>query len=170
MNKTTLYSAAFLVAYSFSSTSFAQSPQAMPMQGSMPQHMNMPMHQQNMKPPAFNSQKAAQRLSFSEFPTPDELSRMTPPEPMTEEKIKQRFEKRKARIAETIAHDRKQAEKYAKDFARFQKHQSDQLAKIMARAEKNREALLTRINKREQQVLENFRKREAARNFKPKQN
>ena len=169
MNKSTLYSAAFWAAYSFTSTSFAQNSQAMPVQNQMQQHMNMPMHQQNMQRPAFKAPTAPQRPSFSEFPTPEELSRMTPPEPMTAEKIKQRFAKRKARIAETIAHDRKQAERYAKDFARFQKHQADQLAKIMARAEKNREALLTRINKREQQVLENFRKREATRNFKPKQ-
>ena len=166
MNKTTLYSVAFLAAYSFTSTSFAQSQQAMPKQ--MQQHMNMPMHQQNMNRPAFNPPEMPQRPSFNEFPTPNELARMTPPEPMTEEKIKQRFAKRKAHIEETIASDHKRAEKYAQDFARFQKHQADQLAKIMARAEKQREAMLSRVNEREQQVLENFRKRKAARNNKPK--
>lgn len=164
MNKATLYSIAMLATYSIAGNSFAQNSQAMPGHQQMQHHMNMPMHQQNMKPPAFKNPGMPQRPTFSEFPTPDELARMTPPEPMTEEKIKQRFEKRKARIAEHIQMDRKQAEKYAKDFARFQKHQADQLAKIMARAEKSREDLLARINKREQQALENFRKRQAARN------
>lgn len=162
MKKTTLFSAALIATYSLTGTSFAQNPQAMPDHKNMQHHMNSPMHQQNMPPAAFKPSGAPPRPSFSEFPTPEELARMTPPEPMTEEKIKQHFAKRIARINETISLDRKRAEKYAKDFARFQKHQADQLAKIMAKAEKQRERLLSRINKQEQKALENFRKRNAA--------
>ena len=157
MIKTTLYTTALLAAYSLTISAFAQNTQNMHEQ--MQQHHNMAM-----QAPAFKPPKAPQRPMFTEFPTPDELSRMTPPEPMTEEKIKARFAKRKAHVEEIVAQDRKHAEKYAKDFARFQKHQADQLAKIMSRAEKQRAAMLGRIDKREQRVLENFRQRNADKN------
>lgn len=163
MYKTPLYSIAFLAAHSLINPAFAQSSATMPIHENMQNHSNMPMHQQTMQRPVF---VAPDLPEFTKFPTADELARMTPPEPMTEEKIKQRFAKRKARVEEAVARDRKQAEKYAKDFARFQKHQADQLAKIMAQAEKQREAMINRITKREQQVLENFRKRNAAMNRK----
>ncbi|MBT3203608.1 MAG: hypothetical protein HOM14_01730 [Gammaproteobacteria bacterium] len=164
MIKTTLYTTALLAAYSLTITAFAQNNQNMHEQ--MQQHHNMSMQHQGIQAPAFKPAPMPKRPPFTEFPTPDELARMTPPEPMTEDKIKARFAKRKAQVEKTVAHDRKHAEKYAKDFARFQKHQADQLAKIMARAEKQREAMLNRIDKREQRVLENFRKRNAANNTK----
>lgn len=168
MKKTTLISAALLATFSFTGTSFAQNPQSMPDHGNMQHHMSSPMQHQNMPPAAFKPAGAPPRPAFTEFPTPEELARMTPPEPMTEEKIKQHFAKRIARINETIALDRKRAEKYAKDFARYQKHQADQLAKIMAKAENQRERLLNRIKKHEQKALENFRKRNAAKNAQVK--
>ena len=156
MNKKSLVSVALLATFSFTNHAFAQNPNIQPIQ----QHQNnMPAQHQVMPRP-----------SFSDFPTPEELARMTPPEPITEEKIKKRFAKHRARVEETIAFDRKQAEKYAKDFARYQKHQADQLAKIMARAEKQREQLLNRVNQYEQRALENFRNRNASSNLKPQQN
>lgn len=97
-------------------------------------------------------------MTFKDFPTADELARMTPPDPMTEEKIKQRFAKRKSVMNKVLEKDRKAAEKYAQEFSRFQKHQSDSLAQLMARAEKRREQMLQRLDEQEQQVLENFRK------------
>lgn len=87
---------------------------------------------------------------------------MTPPEAMTEEKIKQRFAQRRGRMEQTIAHDRKEAEKYARDFARYQKFQADKLAEIMARAEKQRETMLNRIDIQETQALEKFNQQKNA--------
>lgn len=168
MKKTTLYSAALVAAFSFTNTTFAQNTQTMPMHGQIhkqmqqqiQQQMQQQMQQQQaMKHPAFKAPVAQQRPVFDEFPTPEELARMTPPEPVTEDKIRQRFAKQKARVEKIIAQDRKRAEKYAKDFARFQKHQADQLAKIMAKAEQQREIMFNNISKREQQVLETFRQR-----------
>ncbi len=169
MIKTTLSSVALLAALSLANTTMAQNSHNMSMHEQMQQHKAMQEQHQFMRHPGFNPPAVPNRPAFSEFPTPDELARMTPPEPMTAEKIKKHFAKHKARIEETIARDRKQAEKYAKDFSRYQKHQADQLAKIMAKAEKQREAMLNRLGKREQRALENFQKRNTARQTEPKQ-
>ena len=100
-------------------------------------------------------------MKFADFPSAEELARMTPPKPMTEEKIKQRFAQRKTMLNKVLEKDRKAAEKYAQEFSRYQKHQSDSLAQLMARAEKRREQMLQRLDEQEQRVLENFRKRTA---------
>lgn len=144
MNPTNFVYVALFAAIGITHTAIAQNPGLASVQ-----------HMQNM--PA--APQAMPRPVFSEFPTPEELARMTPPEPITEEMIKKRFSKIRKHVEETTSRDRKQAEKYARDFARFQQYQADQLAKIMARAEKQREKLLNRVNEREQQALENFRKR-----------
>lgn len=112
--------------------------------------------QPHMMPPP-----AEAPMKFADFPSAEELARMTPPKPMTEEKIKQRFAQRKTMLNKVLEKDRKAAEKYAQEFSRYQKHQSDSLAQLMARAEKRREQMLQRLDEQEQRVLENFRKRTA---------
>ena len=82
---------------------------------------------------------------------------MTPPEPMTEEKIRQRYAKIKENILKSNEQDRKEAEKYARDFAKYQKYQAEQLRKIMAQAEQQRSNMLTKIAQQEQRALERFR-------------
>ncbi len=98
--------------------------------------------------------------TMSRFPTPEELQRMMPPEPLTEEQIRQRFEERKKFITEMMERDRKAAEKYAQDFARYQKYQSEQLAEIMKRAEAHRKAVLERLDRELEQALQRFRERQ----------
>jgi len=130
-----------------------------------PAQAQMAPHSQDyesMKPPHFMPPQSPAPKPFTEFPTADELARMAPPEPMTEEKIKQRFAKEKAFLTKALDKDRQAAVKYAQDFSRYQKHQSDSLVKLMSRAEKRREQMLKRLEDREQQVLEHFRKRNSA--------
>ncbi len=91
------------------------------------------------------------------FPTPEELQQLVPPEPLTEEQIRKRFEERKQFISEMMERDRKAAEQYAKDFARYQKYQSEQLAEIMKRAEAHRQAVLERIDRELEQALKRFK-------------
>jgi len=93
------------------------------------------------------------------FPTPEEMRQMLPPEPLTEEQIRQRFEERKKFITEMMERDRKAAEKYAQDFARYQKYQSEQLAEIMKRAEARRKAVLERLDRELEQALQRFKER-----------
>jgi len=160
MNKIPLYTTAILATFSLTGSAFAQSQQQMPVGA---QHNKMPMNSmmQNkmMNRPAFvYTPPTSEQPLFNQFPTPEELARITPPAPMTEEKISKHFSRLKSRMEKTVAQDRKAAEKYAKDFARFQKHQADQLAKIMANAEKQREAMIKRVAEREKLVLEKFRK------------
>ena len=144
-------------------SAYAQSmPDNMPMNGDMPHHGMMiqdEMMQQATAQPFFTPPPTPERPSFAEFPTPDELSRLVPPEPLTEVKIKQRFANQRETLQKAIAQDRKRAEQYARDFARYQKYQAEQLANIMAAAEKQRELMLKRLDQREQRVLENFRQR-----------
>lgn len=162
MTKTVLFSVAIFAASSLSSSAFAQSSQNLPMHGGMPDHHNTPMHstmQQSTNEPSFTSPAMPPRPAFADFPTPDELARMVPPEPLTEELIKQRFAKQKETLQKAIDRDRKQAEQYARDFARYQKFQAEQLAKMMEQAEKHREQLIKRLEQREQHMLETFRQR-----------
>ena len=123
--------------------------------GMPPADMPYPMHHQDFRRPPMPPQ------FMPEFPSPEELSRMTPPEPLTEEKIRQRFARQKANLQESLERDRKAAEKYASDFARMQKYQADRLAEIMADAEKRREMMLQRLEQREQELLEQFRQQQA---------
>jgi predicted acylesterase/phospholipase RssA len=103
------------------------------------------------------------------FPTPEELQQMMPPEPLTEEQIRQRFEERKQFITEMMERDRKAAERYAQDFARYQKYQSEQLAEIMKRAEAHRKAVLERLDRELEQALKRFEeiRREQEQNSSP---
>ncbi len=154
MNQTNLVTITLLAILSFTTPSFAQNNNPEPM------HNFHQMHQQHPPMP---------RPKFIEFPTSEELSMMTPPEPITEEMIKKRFAKQKARVEKAVAFDRKQAEKYAKDFARYQKYQADQLAKIMAKAEKQRQKMIDRVDEQEKRALENFKKRTESRKLEPQQ-
>ncbi len=146
---------------------------------SYPQHpqmhqsmMNGPMmHGQDMRPPMrppeFKRPDMPPRFT-PDFPSPQELARMAPPEPMTEEKIKQRFAKQKEDLQANLDRDRKAAEKYAADFARFQKYQADRLTEIMARAEERRGQMLQRLEEQEKRVLLQFREQQAAEKADPK--
>ena len=158
MIKSSLLTAAVTAALFTTGSALAQAPQGQQM---APPPMGGPMERE-MQRPRFTPPPPPQKLPMPEFPTPDELAEMAPPEPMTEEKIKERFTKRKAKIEEAMDRDRKAAEKYAKDYARLQQHQADSLADIMARAEKRRQAILKRIDDMEQMVLERFHKKKAA--------
>lgn len=105
---------------------------------------------------------APRKPSMYQFPSPQELARMAPPEPMTEKRIQERFAKQRAQMTEALDRDREAATRYAQDFSRYQKQQSDALAELMARAETRREAMLKRLDEREQQVLERFRQHQQA--------
>ena len=111
------------------------------------QSMEMPI--QRMRPP--------RPPAPPRFPSPRELARMVPPEPISEEVIRERFAKRREQLVEMLTEDRQAAERYAQDFARYQKQQADSLSKIMARAEERRKAILKHLEEREAQVLERFR-------------
>ena len=117
-----------------------------PMQGRMP-------------PPPMRSPR--QQPGMMEFPTPQELSRMLPPDPITEADIQERFAKRREHINEMLERDRQAATRYAQDYARYQKAQSDRLAEMMARAEERRKSVLKRLEEQEQRALEYFRQRNA---------
>lgn len=101
-------------------------------------------------------------LPFTHFPTPDELARLAPsePEPLTEQKIKQQFAQRKAKLSEALDKDRQAADQYAKDFARYQKHQANSLIQLMAKAEKQRVKVLEDLDAQEQRVLQQFQQRQ----------
>jgi hypothetical protein len=131
--------------------------QSMPANGAKPGPGGMPAPgmQQPMRP-------MPPRPTLPPLPTAQELQRMLPPEPPTEEAIKQRFAQQRARLGETLERDRKAAEQYAKDFDRMQKYQAGRLADLMARAEKRREAVMQRLDEHEQSMLERFRKMRSA--------
>ena len=156
--KSFTFSATIIAIFSLPHSAFAQSP------GQMPGHP-MPyssMHQQGgMMPSMPKGQEMSLPVmpgsqSFPDFPTPDQLANMIPPEPMTVEKIKSRFAKRKSLLSESMDRDRKSAEKYARDFAKYQKHQAETLAEIMSQAEKRRQQMLQQLELDEQHALSQF--------------
>jgi hypothetical protein len=156
MKKNTLITACALALLNLTNPLQAQQPAP-----AFESHPMMPMlYGENMPSPMYRPQFGRPDMSprmMPDFPSPEELERMAPPQPLTEEIIKQRFAKRKAALEENLDRDRKAAEKYAQDFARYQKYQADRLAEIMAEAEKRREAMLQRLEQHEQQMLEDFR-------------
>ena len=158
MKFTILYTSTLVATIGLSGTALAQAPT---MQGEVKSYQGMPRQtsapRQIMKHPQYTPPPVAQRPAFVDFPTPQELARMTPPDPLTEQTIKQHFTKMKERAEKINAQDRKQAEKYAHDFARYQKFQAEQLKKMMDRAEQQRARILARIEEREQRMLEHFR-------------
>ena len=161
MHFKTLISAAVIMLMSH-----AGSVQAMPPQSGydMPEHKSMHAAKKphrNMPRPKYK------RPTKPAFPSAEQLSRMLPPEPVTEEAIKKRFAEQRAHLTEELERDRKAAEEYAKDFARMQKYRAEQLAEMMARAEKRREAVVQRLNEREQAILERFRQRQQPEAEKP---
>jgi len=165
MNQNLLIVVAALCAGSRASGAFAQT---RPMPGNMPQGADKIMPG-SLPKPLFTPPPAAKRPVIPDFPTPQELARITPPEPMTEAKIKQRFAEQREVLQTAIERDRKRAEKYARDFDRYQKYQAQQLARIMADAERQRESMLKHIDQREQRVLENFRQHQKDDTQKPEQ-
>lgn len=102
------------------------------------------------------------------LPSPRELARMVPPQPMTEDTIKAHFAKQREHIIAANERARKAAQKYAEDFARYQKMQSDRLVDLMARAEKRREDVLKRLQHSEQRALDSFRARQKDMNTQDK--
>lgn len=165
MIKSTLIATATSAVFIITSPAFAQAPQN---PGPMhKQQMHQQMHQQgNMPRPMMQgwvrpNMTAPGGQHYPGYPTPEQLARMAPPEStMTQESIKKHFAKRKAMMTESVERDRKDAEKYAQDFARMQKFQADRLAKMMANAEKQREAMLKRIDAQEKHMLEKFNKQQ----------
>ncbi len=131
-----------------------------PMMNGQGMQMHRPDMRPPMRPPEFMPPNRPPRM-MPDFPSPQELARMAPPEPMTEEKIKQRFAKQKEELQASLDRDRKAAEKYASDFARLQKYQADRLAEMMARAEDRRAQMLQRLEEQEKRVLEQFREQQA---------
>lgn len=156
MKTSTFITTTALALLSFTHLASAQQTPPLP-HHQMMQQDNMPYHP--MYHPDFQRPQRPPRF-MTEFPSPDELARMAPPEPMTEEKIKQRFAKQKADLEANLERDRKAAERYAKDFARLQKFQADRLAEIMAKAEERRVEMLQRLEQQEKQVLEQFRQQQ----------
>lgn len=166
MKKSTCIATAALALISFNQYASAQQPSPptdayqhpmMPMDHPMMRDSGMP---HPMRQPGLQHPEMPPRF-MPEFPSAQELARMAPPEPMTEEKIKQRFARQKADLQASIERDRKAAEKYASDFARLQKYQADRLAEMMARAEERREQMMQRLQQREDQVLQQFREQQA---------
>jgi len=94
--------------------------------------------------------------SFPNFPTPQELEQMTPPEPMTAEKITQQFSLHRKNLHKAIEEDKKAADKYARDFARYQQHQAKLLKTILDNASKQRLLAIQRLNQREEQAMAHF--------------
>lgn len=148
-------------------TSYADS--HMPPPGNMPpppMPMNMPMdgpmHHPDMQRPRFNPPPRPQRPQPPELPSWDELARIAPPAPMTADKIKEMFAKRREKMSEMLEMDRNAAQKYAEDFARLQKYEADYLDKIMERAEKRRQQMLERLDTSEKVALERFEERQKA--------
>ncbi len=117
------------------------------------------LHNPHHMPPAISTSDINMQ-GFPDFPTLEQLKRMVPPEPLTIEKIKQRFTEKREKLKKMIEQDRKRAEQYARDFDRYQKYQALQLAKIMAQAEQQRERMLDRLAEREQQVLKSFKQKD----------
>ncbi len=116
-----------------------------------------------MMPPRLPRMGPSRIPSTHQFPSPGELARMVPPEPMTEQRIQQQFAAQREQLKDMIERDRDAATRYAQDFAKYQKQQADALKDLMARAEKRREAMLQHLDTREQQVLERFRQYQQAR-------
>ena len=149
---------------------FAQSPHQMPNHplpySSMPQQngmmQSMPGGHEMSLPGMTGNQ------SFPDFPTPDQLANMIPPEPMSAGKIMSRFAKRKTLLSESLDRDRQSAEKYARDFAKYQKHQAEMLAEIMSKAEKRRQQMLQRLDLDEKHALAQFEKYQQPSAFTPR--
>ncbi len=163
MIKNTLQWATLSATLIFHTTVFAQPPQS-PMPFGNKHTWNEHMMHHGTDQSGYPPRNYPNRPPLPRFPTIEELDRLSPPEPMTEEKIKERFAAQKARITESIERDREAAKKYAEDFARMQKHQADRLAELMDKAEKRRGEILTRIDEQEQRALIYFRGRNAANN------
>ena len=165
MKSTHLFASAFVASFAIAGNVFAQSSLMSPYQGAQqnPAVTQQPMLRPDFMPSEFNP------AAFANFPTPEELARMTPPEPMTEEKIRQRYAKIKENILKSNEQDRKEAEKYARDFAKYQKYQAEQLHNIMAQAEQHRSNMLTKIAQQEQRELERFRQQQKPQDIEPAQ-
>ena len=157
-------SAAVIALFAASSSALAQSPYQSPMYNPMihSPSMGSPMQHQGGMMPAMPQGHSMDmpgmpgNQSFPDFPTPEQLSNMVPPEPMTAEKIKDRFAKRKAMLTESLERDRKSAEKYAQNFARYQKHQAETLASIMKKAEERRQQTLENLEQQEKHALAKY--------------
>lgn len=164
MNKSSLFTTSITAMLFACGSALAQAPHASKNQQAMP-YPPGPMSQRDMqRPPRFTPPPRPKRESMPAFPSAEQLARMAPPEPMTEEKIKERFAQRRAAVSEAMDEDRKAAEQYAEDFERLQKYRADQLTRMMDKAEERRQAMLKRIDDMEQKALERFREANAPEN------
>ncbi len=80
------------------------------------------------------------------------------PQPMTEEILKQRLDMQLSMTKRQMAIDKKLANAYAANFARFQKQQAAALQQMMKQAEKQREYTLKRLEMQQQLILDSFSK------------
>jgi len=160
-----LYTSAIVASFAIAGNVFAQTSSMSPYQGMQnpTSATRQPIQRPDFMAPDFNAP------AFANFPTPEEMARMTPPEPMTEERIRQRYAKIKENIQKSNEQDRKEAEKYAQDFSKYQKYQAEQLRKIMAQAEQQRSNMLTKIAQQEQRALERFRQQQKPQTIEPAQ-
>ena len=159
------YTSVFVASLAITTSVLAQGSSMSPYQGMQnpTSATRQAMPRPDFMPPEFNPQ------AFANFPTPEELARMTPPEPMTEERILKRYAQLKQAMQKNNEQDRKEAEKYAQDFAKYQKYQAEQLHKIMAQAEQQRNNMLTKIAQQEQRALERFRQQQKPKSVEPAQ-
>ncbi|MDJ0833514.1 MAG: hypothetical protein QNJ69_08325 [Gammaproteobacteria bacterium] len=113
--------------------------------------------QRDYKPRAYNERRQP-RQPRPAFPTPQQLERMKPAEPMNEATIKQYYAERRARMEDRLKRDREAASSYSTDFEKLQQHENETLKKMMDRAEKRREAMLKRLAEQEKRSLDRFKK------------
>jgi hypothetical protein len=157
MRKTSFIATALVAGLMSSTTLQAQPPYA----GAADMAANNPTRGA-MQAPRLPRMSPSRTPAVHQFPSPGELARLVPPEPMTEARIQQQFAAQREQLLDMIERDRDAATRYAQDFAKYQKQQADALKDLMSRAEKRREAMLQHLDKREQQVLERFRQYQQA--------
>ncbi len=161
MIKTTMLSVA--ISAIFSVSAMAQAPSAADRSagayyGYQPQKPMPPRYRQRDYQPRAYKERRQPRQPRPAFPSPQQLDRMKPVEPMTEETIKQYYSERRARMEERLKRDREAASSYSTDFEKLQQHENETLKKMMERAEQRREAMLKRLAEQEKRSLERFQK------------
>ena len=165
MIKTTILSVAITSIISMSAMAQQSAPaerSAGAYYGHMPQKPMPPRYRQRDYRSPTVTERRRPRQPRPAFPTPRQLDRMTPAEPMTEEAIKQYYAKRRANLNQRLEKDREAATSYSTDFEKLQKHESETLNKIMQRAEQRRERILKRLEEQEKLSLERFKKYQAS--------
>jgi len=90
--------------------------------------------------------------------SPTHIPHYQTPKPMTEDVLKKRFDIQLKITKQQMAFDKRQADAYAANFARYQKQQADDLHKMMAQAEKQRQFTIKRLESQQQYFLTQFSK------------